>query len=196
MMHDEARPPLSGEIRPHPLHEDADAKARLAQELEVHGGPCHPREKAAEVDPAAVEHGEALADDGHRSFVEVPKRLRRGLSRDASPNQPGCIAPLLHRDLRDAGEGTTVLIERRGVADDEDLRMTADGQVRLHADAAGVIRCRLEPLARRGGRHARRPDHGLAGDALTGYGRAVGVDMVHALTEPHLDAELFEATLR
>src|SRR5213075_1240743 len=115
--------PLPGEIRPDPLHEDADPKARLPQELEMHGGPCHPCEKAAEVDPAAVQHGEALADDGHGSFVEVPERLQGGLPRDASANQPRRIAPLLHRNLRDAGERTTVLIERRGVADDEDLRM-------------------------------------------------------------------------
>src|SRR5215470_5661683 len=127
MVHDEARSPLSGEIQPYPLHEDADAKARLSQEFEMHGGPCHPRQKAAEVDPTAVQHGEALADDSHGSFVEVPERLQRGLPLDASANQPRRIAPLLHRNLRDSGERTTVLIERGRVADDEDLRMTGHG---------------------------------------------------------------------
>src|SRR5215510_12015442 len=111
MIHDEARPPLSCEIRPHPLHEDADAQARLPQEFQMHGGPCHPREKAAEIDEAAVQHSKALADDSHRSFVEVPERLQGGLPRDASANQLPRIAALLHRNLRDAGERTTVLIE-------------------------------------------------------------------------------------
>src|SRR5262249_56049174 len=99
----------------HPLHEDADAKARLAQEFEMYRGPCHPREKAAEVDPAAVQHGEALADDGHRSFVEVPEGLQGGLPRDASANQPRRIVSLLHRNLRDPGKRTTILIARRRV---------------------------------------------------------------------------------
>src|SRR5215470_6122487 len=123
MVHDEARSPLSGEIQPYPLHEDADAKARLSQEFEMHGGPCHPRQKAAEVDPAAVQHGEALADDCHGSFVEVSERLQGGLPSDAPTNQLRGIAALLHRHLSDAWQRMTVLIERRSVADHEDLRV-------------------------------------------------------------------------
>src|SRR5262249_49462647 len=149
-----------------------------------------------EVDPTAVQHGEALADDSHGSFVEVPERLQRGLPLDASANQPRRIAPLLHRNLRDSGEGTTVLIERGRVADGEALRMTGHGQVRWHAHTAGVIRRRAEPLARRRGRHAGRPDYGLAGDVLAGHARAIAVDMIHGVTEPHFDAKLLEPARR
>ena len=60
MIHDEAGPRCPVEIRPHPLHEDA--KARLGQELEMHGGPCHPRQNAAEVDPDEDDLDIALAE--------------------------------------------------------------------------------------------------------------------------------------
>ena len=44
MMHDQARPSLTGEIRPDPLDEYTYAKARLRQKVKVNlrpGKPCH-----------------------------------------------------------------------------------------------------------------------------------------------------------
>src|SRR2546422_155837 len=35
---------LPGQIRPHPLHEDADAETGLRQGFEMHRRPCHPGE--------------------------------------------------------------------------------------------------------------------------------------------------------
>ena len=82
------------------------------------------------------------------------------------------------------------------VTDHEDLRMAGHAKILLDTHAAGAIRLRLEPLAGLRRRHPRGPDHRLAGDALAGYDDAIGVDMIHAVSEPNLDAELLEPTLR
>ena len=84
VIHDQARAALSGQIRPDPLNEDADAKVGVAKKLEVHRGPCHPGEKAAEPQPAALQHGETLADHGHVAFVEVAERRRCGFALDTA----------------------------------------------------------------------------------------------------------------
>src|SRR5262249_49223720 len=130
-------------------HENADAETRLRQEFQMHRGPCHPREKAAEAQSTAFQHGEALADNRHAPFVEVAERSWRGLSFDATLNQPPRIAALLHRHLRHPGQRPPTLREGRGAAAHEDLWMTGHGEIRLDAAPAGAVRRRLEPLARR-----------------------------------------------
>src|SRR5215813_2675512 len=162
----------------------------------MHGGPGHPRQKAAEAYPAALQYGKALANNGQIPLVEVAERRRSGLPADASVNQRPRVASLLYRDLRHARQRMTVAIERRSITEHEDLGVTCHGEIRLHADAAGAIRRRLEPRAGGRRRHPRGPDHGLTGDALATHDDAVGVDMVHAVTEPNLDAELLEPTPR
>src|SRR5262249_53831851 len=124
------------------------------------------------------------------------ERSRRGLSFDATLNQPPRIAALLHRHLCNPGQRSSTLLEGRRVADHEDLWMTGHGEIRLDADPAGAVRRRLEPLARRRRRDAGGPDHGPGRDALAAHQAATGVDTVNAATEPHLDAERLEATLR
>src|SRR5438128_2208283 len=147
VIHDQASAPLPGDVRPYPLHEDADPEARLRQEFEMDRGPCQPREKPAEVQPAALQHGEALANHRHGPFVEVAERRRRRFPGDATVNDGSGVAALLHGHLCDAGQRMTVLIERRRIADDEDLGMSWHAEIWLDAHAAGAIRRRLEPLA-------------------------------------------------
>src|SRR5499425_101755 len=167
MIHDQARAPLPGHVQPYPLHEDTDPETRLAQEFEVHGGPCEPGEKTAEAQPAGLQDRETFADDRHRAFVEIAKRGRCGLAVDAAVNHLARIAALLHRDLSDAGQRPAVLIERGRIPDDEDLRVARHADIRLDANAARAIRRRLQPLAGGRGGHPRGPDHSLAHDALT-----------------------------
>ena len=93
----------------------------------MHGGPGHPGEEAAEAQAAAFQHREALADHRHIPFVEVAERARLGLSADTPVNQRPGIATLLHGHLRHPRQRASVLRERRGVTDHEDLRMTGRG---------------------------------------------------------------------
>src|ERR1700688_3497383 len=104
------RASLPGQIRPNPLQEHAHAQTRLPQVLEVDRRPREPRYEPAEMDLAALEHGEAFAHHGHAAFVEVAKRARRGSTSDPAANHFRCIAPLLHGYLRHAGKGLPVLL--------------------------------------------------------------------------------------
>src|SRR5213080_1787340 len=140
MVHDQPRPALTRQVGPYPLDEHADTEARLAEELEVHRGPHQPGDEPGEMHSSALQHGDALPNDRHGALVEVPERARRGLTRDPPADEPSRVAPLLHRDLGDAGEGLPVLLEYGGVTDHEDLRMPRDAQVGPHLDAAGPIR--------------------------------------------------------
>ena len=68
----------------------------------MHRGPGEPCEEPAEVDFAALQNGEALADYGHVALVEVAKRPRPRFARDHPVNQVSRIASLLNRYLCDA----------------------------------------------------------------------------------------------
>src|SRR5712691_5489421 len=70
------------------------------------------------------------------------------------------------------------------------------GEVRLDAHSPGTVRLHLQPLARGRGRHARGPDHRLARGALARHGDAVFVDLIHAVSQPDLHAQLLEPLLR
>ena len=77
MIHDEPGAPLAGHKSPNPLQEDADAKTRCRQELEVNESPNEPSQQSAHFDPAALQYGKTLAHHRHRALVEVAKLRRR-----------------------------------------------------------------------------------------------------------------------
>src|SRR4029077_3317195 len=122
---------LSGDVGPDPLQEDAHPKVRLRQELEMNACPHEPRENSAHANLAGLQDGESLPDHCHAALVEVAKWTRRRSASETPPDQPSRIAALLDRDLRHARQGSSVLLERRGIADDEDLGMSRDREVLL-----------------------------------------------------------------
>ena len=81
---------------------------------------------------------------------------------------------------------------RRGIADYENLLTSWNRAVALNTDAAGAVGGRAQPFTCRRRRDAGGPDDGFAGDAFTGDDDAVGVDLVRAMSEAHLDAELLK----
>src|SRR5438874_8393356 len=130
MIQDESRAALAGHVGPNPLDENANPKIGLLEELEVYRGPRQPGDEAVEAKFPRLQHGEPFADHRHAPLVEVAERPRRGLSGDTAVDQLPGVAPLLDRDLRDAGLRLAVLVERRGIAHNEDFRMSRHGQVR------------------------------------------------------------------
>src|SRR2546425_3510502 len=187
---------LSGDVGPDPLQEDAHSKVRLRQELEMNACPHEAREKSADANLAGLQDGEALPDHCHAALVEVAKRTRRRSAPETLADQPSRIAAFLDRDLRHTGQGFSVLLERRGIADDEDLGMPWDREVLLDAYPSGPIRLYAKPLP--GGRwsHPGGPDDRLARDALTRHDDAVGVDPIDALSEPHLHTQPLQTRRR
>src|ERR1700730_3910110 len=93
--------PLSRGIGPDPLQEDARAQTGLREKMQVEWGPCEPSEAAADVDLAALQNGEPLADHCHIALVEVTKRPRGRFTGDNPMNQGSRITPLLNRHLGD-----------------------------------------------------------------------------------------------
>ena len=57
------------------------------------------------------------------------------------------MASLLHRHLRNAGQRFSIFLERCGIADNKDLRMSRNREVTLNAYSTGAIRLDAQPLA-------------------------------------------------
>src|SRR5215470_16139965 len=99
------------------------------------------------MEAAGLQHRVALANDCHRPLVEVTERWQRGIATDAPRDQSAGVASLLHRNLSDAAERLSVLVERCGVSEHEDVRMSSHREVALNAHAACAIRVDVQPPA-------------------------------------------------
>src|ERR1041385_9125790 len=120
---DQARAAPPGQVRPNPLQEDADAKIRCRQELEMNGGPRDEREKATQMESPGLENRVVLADDRHRTFVEIAKRTLRRSPGKTPADCSSDIPTELHRDLRVSGKRFPVSLERCRITDHEDVGM-------------------------------------------------------------------------
>ena len=115
----------------------------------MHRGPGEPCDEPANVDFAGLQNGEALADYGQISLIEVAKRCRPRFARDHPVNQLSRIASLLNRYLRDTGQRLAILIERGSITHHKDFRMPRYRDVRLDTHSPGAIGFDIQPLARR-----------------------------------------------
>src|SRR5712675_1041380 len=196
MIHDQPGAPLPGQVSPNPLQEDAQAEAGSRQKLQVHGRPRQPCSETAYMDFAALQYRKAFTHDSHVAFVKVVEWTWRGFVRDAVVNKLPCITALLHRHLGHPRQWFAVLIERCGVANNKYFGISGHSQVVLDAYAPGSICFHLQPFARKRGRHSRGPDHGFGRDAVARHRDAVSVDLIGAMSEPDLNAQLVEPLLR
>ncbi len=117
---------------------------------------------------ADVGHGFVAADDGQQALVAVAER-RRVLAQAAVAQHLGHVLPLLHSHLGHAGQRLTVLLIVGQVADDEDVGVAGQRQVRPDDEATGAVLLRPGALgqhrAQRGSAHARTPQDGVGGNA-------------------------------
>src|SRR5260370_8190771 len=95
---------------------------------------------------AALQHRKTLAHHGHAAFVEVAKWAGRGFADDTAANELRCVAPLLHRHLRNTWQRLAILIEGCRIADHKDLGMSGPSQHFLNPDPAAPVCPRLHPL--------------------------------------------------
>ncbi len=77
----------------------------------MHSRPCQPRPETTEVYFSGLQYREALAHDGHASFVKVAKRAWCGFAGNAVVNYFSGVAPLLHRYLSNTGEWLSAFLE-------------------------------------------------------------------------------------
>src|ERR1700739_137504 len=195
VIHNEPVASLSCHVGPNPLQENAQAEARRGEELEVHGGPGQPSQKAAYFDFRALQHRKTLADYGHGALVKVAEGTRRRIANDAAVNQLSCITPLLHCHLCNARKGFAVLIEGCRIAHDENLGMCWHCEIFLNANPPCTIHLDVQPLSRGRRRHPSSPDHGFACNALTTDHDSVAVDLIDTMSETDSHAYLPESIL-
>jgi hypothetical protein len=139
----------------------------------------------------AFEDGKVFPDNRQISLVEITEWGRYRFPGYPAPNEIPRVMPLLYSDLGYARQRFTILLQRRSVADDENLGMIQERKIRLDAHAARMTGFCIEPFRRGRGGNPGRPDNRLAGDAFAGNNDPVFVDTVHTLAEPDLYTELF-----
>jgi hypothetical protein len=101
--------------------------------------PDQPRQKSTHTNLAALQYGEAFPDYGEIPFVEVTKRFQRSLPGNLSSDKFADVTSLLYRNLRNTGQWFAVLLQRCGIADDEDFGVVLHGQVRSDFHSASAI---------------------------------------------------------
>src|SRR5258707_1430716 len=101
-LRDQPRGALISGINPEPAQRDAEAVAQADQEIDVGDAPDPPGEIAAQLDPAEIDDGLALADLRQAAGVLVAERRQR-LAVQPRPDPGGDIATLLLRSPCDAG---------------------------------------------------------------------------------------------
>src|SRR5690606_17802054 len=146
-----------------PVQRHQQRTANADQKIDVRDAPYPPRGPAAKVQARELDDGSAPTDGREVARVTVaegPGAPRLRPRADAVRDDAGDISSRLLGCRRDAGHRRAVGCPRkRGITDDEDVRMTGYRQVRLDDDSARAVGFRAEPA--RGGRRgdARSPDH-------------------------------------
>src|SRR5438132_11610666 len=123
-LRDQPRGALIAHINPQPAQRDAEPVADANQEIDVGDAPYPPRDGAAQLDAAEIDHREPLADLRQAAGVFVAERPGRLL---AQPGLDGLghVTALLLGGRRDAGHRLAVPgVDQNGVADRKDFWMT------------------------------------------------------------------------
>ena len=153
---DQPRGTLVAGVNPDPAQRHAEAIAQADQEVDVGDAPDPPGDRAAQLEPAEIDHGEALADLREAAGMLVAERRQR-LALEPRLDRRRDIAPFLLRRRCDAGHGLAV-----GSGDGRwcrRRRRCRDGRARSgRARPSGGRRGRpARPAIRRHARRARRP---------------------------------------
>src|SRR5215469_16958174 len=125
-------------VRPHRLGPDPQTIPESGEIQDVDESPCKPGQESAYLDDGGIHNGKASSYHRHVAFVEITERWRRRTSSHSIPDHFADIATLLHGHLRNPGQRLAVLIERGGVADDEDLRMAGQAAIPLDPHTSGL----------------------------------------------------------
>src|SRR5215472_4574154 len=196
MIYNEPRTTLAGYKHPKPLDKHADPKGGLREEPEVYRYPGEPCYGTAGPDLTALQNRKPLANHGHIASIKITKRPRRGSTSDTLMDNSACIASLLDRNLSDAGQRRSILLQQGRVAHHEHFRMLRHGQIIQYLDPSSAIRLHPQPLSGRRWGYTRSPDHRLARDPIARHNDAILIDLIDGLAQPHLYTQPLEPPLR
>jgi hypothetical protein len=131
---------LITEIGPRPLDEHHEAVPKTDQVHDVHEQPRQPAEPAFQLQPSEIGDGRRAADGRHVPEIPILERPAR-LTIDAADDISRGVPARLNCDLGDTWQRPAVCPgDRRKIADDEDLRVPRDREVRLYDDSPRSIR--------------------------------------------------------
>src|SRR5258708_25263780 len=99
------------------------------------------------MDLSCLQNGEPFPHHRHVSLIEILEWFRGRSAQNAFVNQLARVPALLKGNLSDSRQRFAVLIERRRVPNDKDLRASWNAEVGLHAHTPCSIGIYIEPLA-------------------------------------------------
>src|SRR5438270_551810 len=138
---DETGAAVPRDVNPQPAQGDRQAIAQADQKIDVGQAPDPPSKPSADLQPTEVDDRRAFADGREIAGMPIAKGADSRIS--AEPRLDGLrdVQTLLLGGRRYSGNRIPVpRIDGCGVADDEDLRMSGDAQIRLDFHPAGVVR--------------------------------------------------------
>src|SRR5262249_29917650 len=162
---------------------------------EVDESPRKPGRESAHLDDAGIHNGKAPSYHRHVAFVEITERRRRRTSSHSIADHFTDKATLLHGHLRNPRQRLAVLIERGGVADDEDLGMARHAAIPLDPHTSGPVGRRIQPFARGRRRDPGSPDNAAAWNSLVAYDYRFFVNRLDGLSGTHLHAHALKTRL-
>lgn len=184
---DEACAAAEGEVLETPFDENLNAALELNEIHEMDEEPDEPGEKTGDVQPEDTGDGSGATNDGHISLVEIAEGRNVLFSFQAGFDRFCGITSALNGDWRNARERLAVLVEgKREVADDENIGIVGNGEIRKHFDATATIGLGVSTLGNFTAEvvdgDATGPENGARGEldvrAVVRVVNAVGIDIV------------------
>jgi len=171
---DDANSPAVGEVGDGPLEHHEQPIAKTDEKEDVDAQPQQPGEQTGEAEHLQIGDGEGAADDGKVALIRVAKRRGRRQILHSTLDNPGDILALLDRGccqprewprlpLLDAKEVADRRDDRSGVADNEQLRVAGNREIRAHLHPPRPIHFGAEPPAGRGATILSDLGHGRVG---------------------------------
>src|SRR6185295_3834777 len=195
MVYNQARASLARQEGPHPLDEYTDSEISRGKKLDMDSSPREPGKESGEMEFSAFQNCKTFAHHRHVAFVEVTERRQSRFPLDPPPNQLSRVASLLQGNLSNAGQRFSVLLQRRGIADDKNFWMPGHGYIGLYLDTSGAICFDAQPFSRRRRSDPGRPDYCSTCNPLARHDYAFLVNLIHAMAEPYFDAQPLQPPL-
>src|SRR5262245_16148824 len=135
----EPRRSIAREVVPGPLHQHQHSITELNHVHQMDKEPRQPGEEPGKPEPAQIHYGGGTADSRHRAAVFVFKR-RYAAAFESGGDYSRDVTALLHGDGGHTRKWLSVPIGTiRQVANDKNLRVAWQGQVRLNNHSTGSV---------------------------------------------------------
>ena len=149
-LRDQPRAAMAADIDPQPVECDGEPVAQADQEEDVGDAPDPPGQAPAQLDPAEIDDGRALADRREIAGIPLGEGRRSQLALQPRLDEIGDMASLLLGGGRDAGHRLAIGAgDEGGIADHEDIGLARHREIGLDTEAPRTIGRGFKPFRRR-----------------------------------------------